>query len=229
MKRYEIAMIAAVAKNNAIGRDNKLPWAIPSEMSLFTQMTRARSLVMGGRTAESIGPALKGRTSFVAATRRTRQLIDDGYIVFPTLEECLEQAANFEERRPNRMPRETPPCVFVIGGAAIYKELMPRADYLYISEIDLEVPDADAFFPEIKLSEWKQHLIVRNYPPLLHEESGEIVQPAWLHRRYYKEGSALNPWNDEWLRKKLTDPAADPRDFFNAWTQSPTPPQEGSN
>lgn len=218
MKRYEIAIIVAMARNNAIGKDGKLPWAIPSEMALFTRVTRARSVVMGANTARSIGPALKGRTCFVAASRGTRQLIDDGYIVFPTLDECLEQAANFEECRGNRVPREMPPQVWVIGGASIYKELLPRADYLYVSDIDLDVPDADTFFPEIPKEGWRIKHNVLRVEPLLHEETGEVAVPGWSHRTLFKEGSAMARCNEEWLKKKLTERAPDASDYLNIWT-----------
>jgi dihydrofolate reductase len=136
--RRRIALIAAVARNGVIGADNRLPWRLPEDMKRFRALTTGHSVIMGRRTWESIGMPLPGRQNIVV-TRAPRRSAPD--IEFaPSLDAALEKA--------NR-----PEPVFVIGGEALYREALPRADLLYLTEI-LRDFEGDARFPDYDHSLW---------------------------------------------------------------------------
>ncbi|MEN9481280.1 MAG: hypothetical protein RLZZ298_2675 [Pseudomonadota bacterium] len=132
----EIVIIAAVAKNRVIGRDNQLIWNIPEDMAHFKALTAGHTVIMGRKTWESLPPRfrpLPGRRNIVV-TRQTEYAAPGA-----ELAASLESAFNLAEKD------ET---VFVIGGAEIYNQAMPFADRLEITEVDLS-PQGDSWFPEI--------------------------------------------------------------------------------
>ena len=129
-----ITLVAAVAKDGAIGRDNALLWHIPEDMARFKALTVGRPVVMGRRTWESLPPKfrpLPGRRNLVVS-RSQREL--PGADVFPSLEDALAACA-------------AEPEVCVIGGSDIYALALPRADKLALTEVDVVFPDADRHFP----------------------------------------------------------------------------------
>lgn len=136
-----VSMIAAMARNNIIGKDNDLPWAgqLPADMSFFIKNTKGKPVVMGRKTFDSIGKPLPNRLNIVI-TRDTELLID-GVIVVNSVEAAIEAAGDAEE-------------LMIIGGTNIYNQFIPVADRLYITDIDMNVIDGDATFPEID-SAWK--------------------------------------------------------------------------
>ena len=127
-----VSLIAAVARNGGIGRANALLLHLPEDLAHFKRTTLGAPVVMGRRTWDSIGRALPGRRNVVITHNRDWHAA--GAEAVASLDEALALLA--------REPR-----VFVIGGASIYAEALPRADELVLTEIDAEL-DADTFFPE---------------------------------------------------------------------------------
>lgn len=137
-----LILIAAVAKNRVIGRDNQLIWHLPEDMAHFKNVTQGHTVLMGRKTWESLPPRfrpLPGRRNLVLS--RQPGYHADGAEVFAALPQALAAC----------QPDET---VFVIGGAEIYRQALPLADTLMLTEIDL-APEGDAYFPEFSAQEWQ--------------------------------------------------------------------------
>ncbi len=138
--RYaNLSLVVAMAPNRAIGYRNRLPWHIPEDLQRFKQLTTGHTIIMGRRTLESLpnGP-LPHRTN-VIITRSPRAIA--GCEVYGSLDEALWAHRDEEE-------------VFVIGGASIYAQALPKANRLYLTLVDDIPTRADSFFPEIDLSRW---------------------------------------------------------------------------
>ena len=138
----EIVIIAAVARNRAIGRDNQLLWHIPEDMAHFKALTAGHTVIMGRKTWESLPPRfrpLPGRRNIVIT--RQAGYAAPGAELAGSLECALEMAS-------------TAAVAFVIGGEQIYRQALPLADRLEITEVDQE-PEADAWFPEIDAG-WRE-------------------------------------------------------------------------
>jgi dihydrofolate reductase len=139
----EIVIIAAVARNRVIGKDNRLLWNIPEDMAHFKALTSGHTVVMGRKTWESLPPRfrpLPGRRNIVIS--RQPDYAAPGAEVADSLENALKLAS-------------TAAVVFVIGGEQIYTQAMAVADRLEITEVDL-APEGDAWFPEIAAVDWEQ-------------------------------------------------------------------------
>jgi len=136
----KIAIIVAMAENRTIGRDNRLPWHLPADLRHFKQLTMGKPVLMGRRTHESIGRALPERTNIVIS--RDRNYTAPGCIVAHSLDRALEAAADGAE-------------VMVIGGTELYRQLLPRADRIYLTLVHAEF-EGDAFFPELAAEEWRE-------------------------------------------------------------------------
>jgi dihydrofolate reductase len=134
-----VTIVAAVARNRVIGRDNDLPWRIPEDMRRFKELTMGGVLVMGRKTYESIGRPLPGRRTVVVS--RNPDLEIEGVEMAPSLGMALEIAGGDD--------------VFVVGGGEIYRQAMGVADVLEITEVDAE-PEGDTFFPEIDPNVWRE-------------------------------------------------------------------------
>lgn len=140
-----VALIAAVANNGVIGKGNHIPWHLPADFAHFKRMTMGKPLIMGRKTFESIGRPLPGRTNIVVSRQEGYQ--PDGVLVISSLEAALEHAQEIAKAdRANE--------VMVGGGAEIYRQAMPHADRMYITQVELE-PDGDAYFPPIDFEHWK--------------------------------------------------------------------------
>lgn len=126
-----VALIAAVARNGVIGRDNDLPWHFPEDLKYFKQTTMGCPILMGRKNYESIGRPLLGRRNVVIS--RNVEWIAPGVEVATSLEAALRLLHDATE-------------VFVIGGAQIYAEALPYADELFITEIDRDF-EGDILFP----------------------------------------------------------------------------------
>lgn len=138
----EIVIIAAVAKNRVIGKDNRLLWNIPEDMAHFKALTAGHPVIMGRKTWESLPPRfrpLPGRRNIVISRQADYEA--PGAEVADSLEIALKMAS-------------TVALAFVIGGEQIYRQAMAVADRLEITEVDLE-PEGDAWFPEIAPLEWE--------------------------------------------------------------------------
>ncbi|MCB0658207.1 MAG: dihydrofolate reductase [Saprospiraceae bacterium] len=139
-----ISAIAAMSRNRAIGVDNDLPWHMPEDFKFFKRMTKGHHILMGRRNFNSLdNRPLKHRTNIVLT--RNPFFIATGIVVVHSLEEGIAFAeADGEEE------------LFIIGGEEVYRLALPYCDRLYLTEIDVDVPDADAFFPEFDHTEWKE-------------------------------------------------------------------------
>ena len=137
----EIVLIAAVDINLAIGKEGKIPWDIKEDLKFFRQNTENTAIVMGRATYDSIGRPLPKRKNIVM----TRSIQDrDGVVEVSSSQEAINEATSYSEK------------VNIIGGEYIYKEFLPLATKLLITEIELEVDSADAFFPKWDSNIWKE-------------------------------------------------------------------------
>jgi len=135
-----VSIIVAMARNGVIGKDNRLPWHLPEDLKRFKRLTMGHHIVMGRKTYESIGRLLPGRTSVIVTRKQDYHV--DGAIIAKSLEEAIERCAPEDE-------------VFVIGGAEIYREAVPVADRLLITQIDENIP-GDVVFPSVDWSRWRE-------------------------------------------------------------------------
>ncbi|RFU69705.1 dihydrofolate reductase [Peribacillus saganii] len=134
-----ISLLLAMDKNRLIGRDNQLPWHLPADLKYFKEVTMGHPIVMGRKTFESIGRVLPGRENVIVTRDQSFQA--DGCIVLNSIKAIKEYADNQDRE------------VFVIGGAEIFKEIIPFTDRLYITEIHEEF-EGDTFFPAVDENEW---------------------------------------------------------------------------
>jgi dihydrofolate reductase len=135
-----ISFIAAMDRKGVIGKKNQLPWHLPEDMRYFKKTTMGRPVVMGRKTFEAIGKPLPGRKNIVLT--KNARFHPPGCTVFRRLDEFLDYAAGAKEE------------IFVIGGAEIFRQLLPYAERLYITRIHHDF-EGDAFFPETDWREWK--------------------------------------------------------------------------
>ncbi len=138
-----ISLIAAVAQNRALGKDGQLLWHLPEDMRYFRETTRGKPVIMGRKTWESLPDVfrpLPGRRNIVIS--RNPAYDAPGATLAGSLEEAVRLAQDDAE-------------VFVIGGAEIYRQALPLAQRLYLTEVARDF-DADAFFPEFSASDWTE-------------------------------------------------------------------------
>ncbi|WP_312766886.1 dihydrofolate reductase [Epilithonimonas sp.] len=134
-------IIAAIGKNNTLGKDNRLLWHLPKDLKHFKTLTENHPVIMGRKTYESIGKALPNRTNIVVS--RKENWFQEGVLIVSTLKEAIKFAKKINEN------------IFIIGGGEIYKQTMEFADRLEITQVDAEV-DADTFFPNISPKFWQK-------------------------------------------------------------------------
>lgn len=139
--RPQVTIVVAIARNGVIGRDGTIPWRIPEDLARFKAITMGHTLVMGRRTYESIGRPLPGRRT-VVVTRRPDWAPAAEHAEVVTVAHSLAEALRTDADE-----------VFIAGGTEIYREALPLADRLLITEVDQE-PAGDVYFPELDLSAW---------------------------------------------------------------------------
>ena len=142
MTRPAVVLVAALDRNNAIGKGNDLPWRLPDDLKRFKALTLGKPVLMGRKTAQSLGRALPGRTNLVLT--RSGQAPFDGMRAVRSVEEAMQVARD-----------ESATELCVIGGGEIYALALPFADRLDLTHVDTVVEHADAFFPAFDISEWK--------------------------------------------------------------------------
>ncbi len=135
-----ISIIAALAENRVIGVNNTLPWRLPNDLKHFRRLTTGHAIVMGRKNYESIGKPLPERTNIIVT--RNRDYRASGCLIAHSLDDALALAKGDPE-------------IFVIGGAEIYREALPLADRLYLTQVHSAV-EGDTFFPEINDNAWKE-------------------------------------------------------------------------
>ena len=163
-----LSLIVARARNGVIGRGNALPWKLPEDLAHFKRTTLGHPIVMGRRTWDSIGRPLPGRRNIVVTRNAAWQV--DG----------VERAASLDEALAACDPSED---VFVIGGAELYAQALPRADRVIVTEIDREY-DGDVFFPPLDVTQWRE--VSRD----AHPPSGDAAGFAFVH--YARRAAAEN-------------------------------------
>jgi dihydrofolate reductase len=138
-----LSFIVAVSENNAIGRDNNLPWSLPEDLKFFKRTTMGKPVVMGRKTFEALGRPLPGRLNIVLSHQKDLQL-PDGVMLFDNVQDAVKYLENEQTEE-----------AFIIGGGVIFGLALPLADKLYITRVHAQIPDADAFFPDIDHTHWK--------------------------------------------------------------------------
>lgn len=139
-----ISIIAAIGKNNELGKDNNLIWHIKDDLINFKNLTMNKKIVMGASTYKSLPKKLEGRKYIILSSKLTD--VSDAKI-YKDFNKLLEYIKSLDEE------------VMIIGGASIYKLFLPYADRLYLTEIDAEEKDADAYFPIFDKSKYKKSII----------------------------------------------------------------------
>ncbi len=139
-----ISLIVALAQNNAIGKDNTLPWHLPEDLKFFKRTTLGKPIIMGRKTYESLGRPLPGRLNIVLSSSAATP-VAQGVVVCQTIEQALAQARQAQAAE-----------VCIIGGGQIYAHALPLADRLYITRVDTTVADADTFFPTVDHTHFKR-------------------------------------------------------------------------
>ncbi|KRD10956.1 diacylglycerol kinase [Flavobacterium sp. Root901] len=134
-----IIMIAAVAENNALGKNNELVWHLPNDFKRFKALTTNHHIIMGRKTFESFPKPLPNRVHIVIT--RQKNYNPEGCIVVDSMEKAIELCPKNEDS-------------YIIGGGEIYNLGLPFADIIEITKVH-HTFDADAFFPKINKSEWQ--------------------------------------------------------------------------
>jgi dihydrofolate reductase len=135
-----VSLVVAATENDVIGRDNDMPWHLPDDLKYFKARTMGKPMLMGRKTFESIGKPLPGRTSLVLT--RDPSWSVEGVVVVRSLDEALAWARNAPE-------------LCAIGGAEIFRLVLPLARRLFLTRIHATIP-GDTFFPKIDPAEWRE-------------------------------------------------------------------------
>jgi dihydrofolate reductase len=142
-----ITVIAAVAENNALGKENQLLWHLPDDFKRFKTLTSGHYIIMGRKTFESFPKPLPNRTHVIVSRQSNYQ--PEGCIVVNSLEKAIEACPKTEE-------------VFVIGGGEIYRQSIKVADKLDLTKVHFSF-EADTYFPEIDFTQWQ--LVFEEFHP----------------------------------------------------------------
>ena len=148
-----ISLVVAMDQNRVIGKDNQLPWHLPADLQYFKKVTMGNPIVMGRKTFDSIGRVLPGRENVIVT--RNRDYINADCTILHSIEDVKHFADTTEKE------------VMIIGGAEIFKEVLPVADRLYITKIHAEFT-GDTYFPAIDEKEWK---LVSSTPGIVDEKN----------------------------------------------------------
>lgn len=135
-----VNVIAALARNRVIGIENRLPWRLPEDLAHFKALTLGHPVLMGRKTFESLGRPLPGRLNIVIS--RNPDYRPDGVTRADSISTALAACGDHDD-------------VFFIGGAELYAQVIPLADRLYLTEVDIEVA-GDAWFPEFDRMQFEE-------------------------------------------------------------------------
>lgn len=142
-----LTIVAAIASNRALGKNNQLLWHIPNDLQFFKKTTQGHPIIMGRKTYDSIGRPLPKRLNIVIS--RQLDLSIDGCIVVPSLKTAIELASHMEHQ-----PQDIDPEIFIIGGGQIYEHALPLVDRMVLTEVKQDY-EADAFFPNYDPQQWQ--------------------------------------------------------------------------
>lgn len=137
----QLSLIAALDRNHAIGKGNVLPWHLPDDLKRFKALTLGKPLLMGRKTAQSLGRALPGRRNLVLT--RSGHVLFDGMQAVASLDEALEAVRGDADE------------LYVIGGGEIFGLTLPLAARMHLTWVDTMVESADAFFPRFDPGDWR--------------------------------------------------------------------------
>ncbi len=136
-----LTIIAAVAKNNALGKNNDLIWRLPADLKRFKKVTLGHHVIMGRKTFESLGKPLPNRTTIIIS--RNKDYHVEGCIIVNSLEKAILAAKD-----------DTNP--YILGGGEIYRQALDHADILDLTLVHHSFEDADTFFPPIDFKKWEE-------------------------------------------------------------------------
>ena len=145
-----VSMLVAMGRDRAIGRGNQMPWHLPDDLARFKALTLGKPILMGRKTAQSLGRALPGRLNLVLT--RSGQVPFAGMQAVNSLEQALELTRQAVSKE-----------LCVIGGGQVYAQLLDRSDVLHLTEVHTSVADADAFFPVVDMAGWQE--VAREHHP----------------------------------------------------------------
>ena len=139
----EIILIVSVSRDGVIGKEGGIPWNLKEDLKFFREKTSNSPVIMGRATYESIGKPLPNRLNIVM-TRSTKYI--EGIEKVTTVKKAIDAASEYKNSNE----------IYVIGGENIYKEFLPIANRMLITEVELEIPEGDTFFPAWDKNEWKE-------------------------------------------------------------------------
>ena len=137
-----LSIIVAKAKNNVIGKDNKLLWNLPEDLKRFKKLTTGHVIIMGRKTFESIGRVLPNRKHVILSNNPDFKIDNENVEIVHSVEDIKKYIDDKEEN-------------FVIGGAMIYSILLPYTTKLYVTAVDKDF-EGDAVFPKIDQDKWEE-------------------------------------------------------------------------
>lgn len=144
----ELKIIAAVGKNNELGKDNTLIWPIKEDLKFFKNVTTGHTVIMGSNTFYSLPKVLPNRTNIVLS--RKNLVLPEGVILYHNIDEFLNDYKDKDE------------IVFVIGGGSIYRLFIDKANEIYLTEIDKECREATVYFPEFDKELYDKEILSEN-------------------------------------------------------------------
>ena len=140
------SLVVAMSRNGVIGRNNQLPWRLPADLAFFKRTTMGHPVIMGRRTYESIGKPLPGRLNIVVTHRK--DFPAPGCTVVHSMDEAYRAAGDAAE-------------VSIIGGSAIFEEALPKADTVFLTEVDADV-EGDVYFPSFDRNRFRETELERH-------------------------------------------------------------------
>ncbi len=149
-------IVAISAYNNAIGKDNSLLWHISEDLKRFKEITSGHKILMGRKTFESLPGILPNREHIILTRDKHFNVDSDKVTIINNIEDAIKYYKDSNEE------------IFIIGGGEIYKEFLPFANKLYLTKVYKDF-DADTFFPQINLDEWK---VIHTSETKIDEKSG---------------------------------------------------------
>jgi dihydrofolate reductase len=139
----KVSIVVAKGENNVIGKENGLPWHLPSDLRHFKKTTSGHHVIMGRKTFESLGKPLPGRTHIVVTRDNSYHVPQGHYVVNDIMEGInIGKSKGLEK-------------LYILGGAEIYKLSLPHADEMVITEVK-GTPEGDTFFPEVDMNKWEE-------------------------------------------------------------------------
>jgi dihydrofolate reductase len=136
-----ISTIVGTGNNNEIGKGNDIPWYLPADLKYFKKITSGHPIIMGRKCFESIGRPLPNRTNIIVS--RNPEFYIDKCILVHSVAAALSVAEEMGAEE-----------AFIIGGGEIYIQGLPLSSKIYLTNIDINVPGADVFFPQIDMNDW---------------------------------------------------------------------------